>query len=272
MQFLAYSEVPETGIGQVFKNAAWRGLLWVTVIMAVITAYTAIPKGEPTNPVLIAVPGTVTLLAGLLLLWRLRQALGRRNWLIKAADNGLFINLQSNTGAPLAEGAPEVFFVPREAIASISRVRELRTLPDRHGRYKNHYTYFDIALRSPAPDQLLVGLAQIRRNPRLRSGIGIRRDIVGAVRLHDRHTIRLVWDWMAPRELAAAQWFEARYPSKPLEKVEAPGWENLSQAARETYIDTLWEWGHVQDAVHLSSLLHNTSPRKAAMDLADRLG
>jgi len=272
MQLLTYSEVPEDKITQTFKNAAWRGLFWVTVIMAVITAYTAIPKGEPTSVVLIAVPGTVTVLSGLLLCWRLAQALNRRNWLVKAAGNGLYINLQSNTAAPLAKGVPEVLRLPRETVAHVTRVQELRKLPDRHGHYKNHYTYFDLALTAPVSEDLLVALAQIRRNPALRGGFGIRRDLPGAVRIHDRHTIRLVWDWMTPRELATAQWFEKNYPAEPLKKIEGPGWDKMDSEERERYIDTLWEWGHVQDAILLASVTRKTSARTAANYLADRLG
>ena len=272
MHFLTYPELPEDTITQTFKNAAWRGLLWVTIIMAVITAYTAIPKGEPTSPVLIAVPGAVTVLAGMLLFWRLRQARKRRNWLVKAAADGLYINLQSNTAVPLAEGAPQSLFIPRATVAHVTRIQELRTLPDRHGHHKNHFSYFDITLQEPVPEALLVGLAQIRRNPRLRGGVGIRRDFHAPVRVAGPHAIRLVWDWMSPREFAAARWFEAHYPAEPFRKIEEPGWKKMAPEDRERYIDTLWEWGHVQDAVRLHSLLRKTSERSAAIDLADRLG
>jgi len=272
MQLLTYSEIPEDEIVQTFKNAAWRGLLWVAVIMAVITAYTAIPKGEPTNPVLIAIPGAVTVLSLLLLVWRLRQARNPRNWLLKAVDTGLYINLQANTAVPLAKDTPQVIFVPRDSVASITRVQELRTLPDRHGHYKHHYGYFDVQLIDPLPEALLLGLAQIRRNPQLRGGVGIRRDFHAPVRINGPHTIRLVWDWMTPRELSAAQWFEGHYPVAPFKKIEEPGWEKMAKADQEIYIDTLWEWGHVQDAVHLSSLTRTTSERTAARYLADRLG
>lgn len=272
MRFLTYNEVPKDQITQTFKNAAWRGLLWVAVIMLVITAYVAIPKGEATNPILIAVPGAFTVFSMLLLGWRLRQAMDARNWLVKASASGLYINLQANTTAPLADGTPEVLFIPRALVTSIARVQELRTLPERHGSYKHHFGYFDIALAEPLPETLLLGLAQIRRNPKLRGGVGIRRDFHAAVRIHDQHTLRLVWDWMSPRELAAAQWFERHYPAEPLRKFEGPGWDALSPEEREIYIDTLWEWGQVQDAVHLSSLTRKTSERTAAKYLADRLG
>ena len=135
MEFLRYADVPEDRVTQTFKDAAWRGLLWAAAIMSFVTLYTAIPKGEPTNPVIIAVPAAGTLLMLLLLLWRLRHGLHPRNWLVKGAENGLYINLQANAAVPPAKGASEVFFVPAEAIAGVQRVREKRTLPDRHGQY-----------------------------------------------------------------------------------------------------------------------------------------
>lgn len=272
MQFLNYDEIPADRVTQTFKSASWRGLFWVTVIMAAITAYTAIPKGHPTNPVIIAVPAAVTLLSALLMLWRLRQAWDRRNWLVKGTDEGLYINLQSDTAIPLVPDAPVVLFIPTTEITSVQRVQETRTLPQRSGKYRNHYSYFDLALREPLSEELLMALARIRRNPALRNGAGIRRDVHAPVRIHDRHTLRLVWDWMAPRELAAAEWFEARYPAEPFKKIKEPGWDRMKEAEREAYIDTLWEWGYVQDAVHLSAMMRTISERNAARRLADRLG
>lgn len=272
MEFLTYGQVPEDRVIKTFKDAAWRNLLWATIIIAAITGYTAIPKGGPTNPALIAVPALVTVLIGLLFLWRFQQCRNPRNWLVKAAEEGLYLNLQSNVTAPLAKDAPAVFFVPADAIARIMLVQEARALPERHGHYKNHYSYFDLALHEPVPESLLVALAQIRRNPRLRAGVGIRRNWHGAVRVHDQHTIRLVWDWMTPQETGAAQWFASRYPTEPRKKIQEPGWGKMTPEEREAYIDTLWEWGHVQDAVHLSSLVRSTSARAAARYLSDRLG
>lgn len=272
MQFLDYSMVPEKQVLCTFKNAAWRGVFWATIILAFVTAYTAIPKGEATNPIFIIVPGIATLLSGLVMVGRLRENLNRRNWLVKATNDGLYLNLQPNTAAPLVPQAPEVLFLPRPVIVSISRRHELRTLPDRHGHYKTLLSYFDLELADPVPEALLVALAQIRRNPRLRHGLGIRRDAVGAIRVQDRHTIRLLWDWMSPRELRAAQWFAGQYPSEPFKQVEEPGWEKLTPEQQATYIDTLWEWGYVQDASHLSSMTRKVSQRKAILDLAERLG
>lgn len=272
MQFFTYADVPDKHVTKTFKDAAWRSLLWVTVIMAVITGYTAIPKGEATNPVLIAVPFFATMFFGLLGLWRLQQCRNPRNWLVKATGDGLYLNLQPNITAPLATDAPSVFYVPNEAIRTVTRVQESRTLPERNGQYKNHFTYFDLEVSETIPETLLVALAQIRRNPRLRGGIGIRRDLHGAVRVQGPFTLRLVWDWMTPRELAAEAWFGTRYTLEPLKKIKTPGWDKMTPEEQETYIDTLWEWGHVQDAVHLSSLTRTTSARAAANYLSDRLG
>ncbi len=272
MQFIDYDDIASSQITQTFKNASWRSLLWVVLITGVITAYTAIPKGSPTNPVLIAVPGLVTLFFFGLFLWHLRLGRNPRNWLVKASEQGLYINLQANVSVPPTKDAPSVVFLPKECITSIHRTQELRTLPARHGRYKNTFTYFDLCLRDTLPEELLVALAQIRRNPAIRGAIGLRKDLQIAVRVEGPHTLRLVWDWMTPRELAAEEWFKTHYTVGEKKKFSGPGWDTIKADAKDAYIDTLWEWGDVQDAILQKSLKDTISERQAARELVDRLG
>lgn len=272
MQFIYDETIPAQQVTQTFKNASWRSLLWVVVIMAVITGYTAIPKGEPTNPILIAVPAFATLFFGGLFVWHLWRGANPRNWLLKATEDGLYINLQSNVGVPPTRDVPVAVFVPRDAIAGVTRVQEFRTLPARSGHYKNTFAYFDFTLSEPLPEELLVALARIRRNPAIRGDTGIRRDIQGAVRVENRDTIRLVWDWMSPRELAAEAWLAKHYVVNKPDRFSAPGWETMDSERQDAYIDTLWEWGDVQDAVHLKSIKDAISERNAARILVDRLG
>jgi hypothetical protein len=272
MQFLSYDDIPPAQITQTFKNASWRSLLWVVVITGIITAYTAIPKGTPTNPALIAVPGLVTLFFAGLALWHFRLARNPRCWLLKGSEQGLYINLQSNVNVPPTEGAPAVLFVPAESVETVTRVHELRTLPTRHGQYKNNFTYFDIELRETLPDDLLVALAAIRRNPAMRGSIGLRKDFYCAVRLENQHIVRLVWDWMTPREFQTEGWFRSAYEVGDMQELRGPRWDGMSNPDKDFYIDTLWEWGDVQDAVLQKSLKDTISERAAARELMDRLG
>jgi len=272
VQLLNYPEVHQAEIRQTFKNVSWRSLALVVIVMAAITGYTTIPKGEPTSPILIAIPGLLTVLFSVLLLLRFLQCRSHRNWLVKLSDAGAYVNLQSEITTPAAAGVAEVLFIPREMVESITRVRELRILPYRGGQHRAHYAYFDIAVTEPLPEALLLALARIRRNPKLKGGTGIRRDFHSPVRIENGQTLRLVWDWMTPREEDAAKIFAAEYVLSPARKVNAPKWSALSLEEKDRYIDTLWEWGHVEDAVHLSAMIRNTSARTAARYLADRLG
>lgn len=272
IELLNYADVPTAGIRQTFRNVSWKSLAMVVVVTAAITGYTAIPKGEPTSPIYIAIPGLVTLFFGVLLIQRMLQCRSPRNWLLMLADNGMYLNLQSEITTPAAAGVAEVLFIPRDAVESFTRVRELRVLPHRGGQYKTHYAYFDIAVTEPLPEDLLLALARIRRNPVLRGGTGIRRDFHSPVRIENSHTLRLVWDWITPREDDAAKIFAAEYTLGPRRKFDGPTWSTLSPEEKDRYIDTLWEWGHVEDAVHLSTLVRSTSARTAARYLADRLG
>lgn len=272
MQLIHYNAIPKDQVIQTFKNASWRSLLWVVVIMGVVTAYTAIPKGEATNPVLIAVPGLATVFFFLLFLWHLHKSRNPRNWLVKATEDGLYINLQSNVNVPPTEGVSPVVFLPVSSITSMHRVHEVRKLPARHGYYKNNFSYFDIVLDGPIPEELVVSLAQIRRNRAIRGAVGFSRDMYTAVRVKDRNTLRIVWDWMTPRELAAAEWFSDRYRVEDLEQTKGPDWESLSPDAQDDYIDMLWEWGDVQDATLQKSMKDTISERQAAIQLSDRLG
>ncbi len=272
MQFINDSSITDAPVVQTFKNASWRSLAWVVLIMAVITAYVAIPKSGPTNPVLIAVPAMATLFFAGLGLWHFNRCRNQRNWLVKATELGLYINLQPNVHVPPAAEAALAIFLPSESIASITRVQEYRRIPGRHGEFKNSFTYFDICLHEALHDELLIALAHIRRNPARRGVVGYRKDLFGGVRLEDQYTIRLVWDWMTPRELAAEAWFAQRYTMGETKKFSGPGWGKMTGPEKDAYIDTLWEWGEVQDAIHLKSLKDTISERRAAIELADRLG
>ena len=272
MQLLAYDNIEPTQITQTFKNASWRSLLWVVVITGVITAYIAIPKGTPTNPALIAVPALVTLFFAGLALWHFRLARNPRCWLLKGSEQGLYINLQSNVNVPPTQDAHAVLFVPKESVDHITRVHELRTLPARHGQYKNNFTYFDVRLGETIPDDVLVALAAIRRNPAIRGSMGLRKDLHCAVRLENQRAIRLVWDWMSPRELQTEAWFRSTYEIGDMQTLSGPGWDNMSNPEKDNYIDTLWEWGDVQDAVLQKSLKDTISERAAARALVERLG
>lgn len=272
MQFLNYSEIPEAEIRHTFKNVSWKSLAMVVMVIAAITGYTAIPKGEPTNPIFIAIPGMVTVFFGGLLVVRFQQCRSPRNWLVKLSEAGIYLNLQSEIRTPPAAGIEQAFFIPRENVEQITCIREFRVLPERHGEYKNHFAYFDIALTEAVPEDLLIALARIRRNPALRGGTGIRRDFHCAIRIENARTVRLVWDWMTPREDDAATTFGTEYPLAPKMKINAPKWSKLSPEERDRYIDTLWEWGHVEDAIHLSAMTRSTSARTAARYLQERLG
>jgi hypothetical protein len=272
VQLLSNSEVPATEVRHTFRNVSWKSLAMVVIVTAAITGYTAIPKGEPTHLIYIAIPGLVTVFFGGLLILRFLQCRSPRNWLVKLAEAGIYVNLQSEITTPAAAGVAEVLFVPRDIVESITRVRELRILPHRGGQYKTHYAYFDIAVTEPLPEALLLALARIRRNPVLRGGTGIRRDFHSPVRMENGQTLRLVWDWITPREDDAAKLFAAEYTLGPRRKFNGPIWSELSPEEKDRYIDTLWEWGHVEDAVHLSTLVRSTSARTAARYLADRLG
>lgn len=272
MHLMDRGEMTEAAIRHTFQNVSWKGLAVVVLVMAAITGYTAIPKGEPTAVIFITIPALVTAFFAALLALRYYQSRNPRNWLLKLADEGVYVNLQSEITTPAASGVPEVFFISREDVVAVARVRELRTLPQRHGHHKSHYDYFDLVVGHDLPEALLVALAQIRRNPRLKRGTGIRRDFLAAVRLEDARTLRLVWDWMTPREDEAAKIFATVYEVKPRRKINTPKWEGLSPEDRDRYIDTLWEWGHVEDAIQLSALTRKTSAQTAARYLADRLG
>jgi len=67
MTILPIDQAPEQGVTHAFRNRSWLPFLMVTLVMAGITAYVAIPKGDAGQAVYIAVPGfTTCVLAGML--------------------------------------------------------------------------------------------------------------------------------------------------------------------------------------------------------------
>jgi len=265
MKLIPPDEIPKQGIRRIYRNYSWLGLLGVTAIMGAITAYVAIPKGTPTNPVLIVLPGLATLLFLVLTLLKLRVALRSSNWLLCEAEQGLYVNLRSYMNYHLPPEDKTVLFIPKEAVAAIGKTEEVRRSQDR-------FPHIDIYLQDAPPPEVREALYTERRREGATGFLGRGKHHDYPVRVIDPPAIRLVWDWIRPKEQRALDLLGETYPIAPDRTTQQPDWNTMNDEQKEAAIAELWETGHVDDAVRLYRQMHSMSERNARKQLRERFG
>ena len=255
MKLLRLKDAPGRDAGPVFRNRSWRAVAAASGVMAGITAYVALPKGEATGVVLIAVPALVTLFFVALLALRLRLCLRPENWLLRIGREGLYIHLRSFMNHHLPEDTPTVLFLEDKEITGVCLRREDRYFPGRHrGTSHDRFSYIDLVTAfaggAADVDALAKALHEERHLPgKARMDFPVR--LVAPLHEGDPAIVRLVWDQIRPGEEVAIAALEARFPRLPDAHSTPPRWSSLDDAAKEALIARLWEMGHVDDAEQL---------------------
>ena len=252
MQLVSIDDVPKENILKTFKNQSWLSLLAVVVVMTGITLIVALPKSEPTNPVLVAIPTLVTLLFAGMLLLRWRECRQKENWLVKLTEGGMYINLRSYRNLHLPRDKHQALFLPKESVTGIGLTRELRYIPDRHRETKDQFSYIDIMLTPDVDLSPVQGvLYEERRLEAPQGWIKRKKYHDYPVRVLQPAGIRLVWDWMRPAENQALEAFGEQYPLVEDRFVKLPRWGDLDKEAQAAWLQQLWEEGHEQDVMWL---------------------
>lgn len=263
MKLYRYDEIPEKAIRRSYRHAGWRALAAAALFMGVITAYVALPKYGPTNPVLIAVPGSLTLLLGVLMLLRARAGAHKHNWILKESEAGLYVNLRPAHNLHLSDDDPCVLFVPTAEIGALGRSLETRELPDRNGPSIYHWSYIDIYLTHDNTDEVVQRLrAERRLNQKRHAG-------VYPVQVLDPPAVRLMWDWIRPAEDAAMRRLGEHWSVAPDRKINHGPWDDLSDATKAAVIAELWEQGHLLEAHRAYRMWHGVTAKKAWIGLEE---
>ncbi len=257
MTILPFNQAPETGVLHTFRNRSWLPFLMVTLVMAGITAYVAIPKGDASQPILVAVPGFTTLILALMLAARLRLTMGSRNWLLKTTERGLYINLRSCLNRHLPGESHRVLFIPAGEVAAVRKTLEQRHVPYRRTRVdgvassRDRFSCIDIHLAHGDTEALRRVLREERRMPPPHGWIARRKHHDYPVRVIEPPGVRLTWEWIRPGEDIAIRLLAGQYEAAPDREEKLPRWETLDDAGKEGFILDLWERGHETDALRL---------------------
>ncbi len=207
-----------------------------------------------------ALPGALALLFLALGLVRWHACRRPGNWLLRAGEKGLHINLRSYRNASLPDDAPTVLFIPREEVAAVCRTHEVRSILRRRGYAEEFVIYIDFYLQEGAR---LEPVREALRAERRRMPARGRKHHDYPVRVIDPPGIRLVWEHVRPGENQALQLLAAHYPLAPDQKRRTPRWDKLDDAGKEAHIAELWENGHVDQAVRLVRVHRKCSLRDA---------
>ncbi|MCC6144634.1 MAG: hypothetical protein IT368_12575 [Candidatus Hydrogenedentes bacterium] len=257
MQFLTPSQVPGHEKGRSFRSFSWIALAAVAAVMFGGALVAALMRGG--NPVVFLLPALVGCLFLALALLRWRACARPTNWILRQADNGLYINLRSFLNYHLPPEDETVLFLPAHEIAAVGKVYQKLVCPARHGSTVHHSSFIALYLTHEETGPIEARLRQERR--RIPHRALRKKTLHYPVRLGAPGEIRLLWDWVRPAEDRALHCLAAQYPLAPNRKVASAAWESISEEEKADRIVRLWEEGYVDEARALYKFHHHARSR-----------
>lgn len=271
MRLYRSSEISEWPEAKEFRDQSWWGLAAVIGLLALMCVYLAAPNSGPTAPALVIIPGSLGLVLGAILIFRLRNYLQKGNWLLRSTQEGLWINLRSGFNKHLPEEHETVLFIPKDEVAAICRTKEVRELPSFRGGYKDVYSYIDVYLSHEDTEAVVDCLRRERRMEGASSWGSSTKHHDYRVRVINPPGIRLVWEWIKPGEEQTLNELGKDYPITKTRNLRRPDWDDLSEAEKEAFIAELWEIGHLQQAIGLVRHHRQCSARRAKIYLEENV-
>lgn len=247
MKLVSANGVPQIQFHHSYRDRSWLGLAFGILIFIFLMFLISFRPGKEA-PILMAFPLALALLLLFLLLRRLWHLLSRENWLLRVADEGLYINLRSPYNRHLPRPHPTLLFIPKEEIAAVCKTRQTRELPGHRGGSKDVVSYVDIYLNHEDTSALREIL---RAERRLKAERGPKHHDY-RVRVIDPPGVRLVWEWIKPGEATALRQLAKYFPVAPDQRIQYAKWERLNEQQKVGLIAELWEEGHVTTAIQLA--------------------
>ena len=152
VRLIREGDVPRLDDGRTFRYSAARAVAAVIVVIAAAVALVVVGRMRGVPP---AYFGAAILL---LILWMytgmIRARFTPANWLVRVADDGLFIKFRSYLNHHMPAQDPVVVFVPFLELRRARMVRETRTMPSsgRTGTTWQRRTLVELMLRDDAPE------------------------------------------------------------------------------------------------------------------------
>ncbi len=255
--------VPVSGSLLVYRDVSWRGLVWAGLIFGCVAAYVVLPGETLLSRGVAIIPGVtafILIAMGVSQRWRA----GSR-WLLIAAHEGLYVNVDYCEGYPVAGEMSRTLFIPREEIQTISLFAEEMRLPHRFGMTRHHLGYLDIALNLPVPEDAFVLVAQ-RHEQLYRAG----KSGPFPIRMASRKRVRLCWSAIRPDELVALKQLSVYYPLASAHHIVYPEWDPLSDEQRNIFLDELWQTGMRAEALFQARMHLGISLKEAREFLEKR--
>ena len=264
MRVLPIEHLSEGGIRNTFKDRSWLPLAIVSVAMAACAGYVILVNGASIKAIPAIFPGGLALLMLVLAAARLRLCRKPGNWLLKVAEDSLYVNLRSYRNAHLPHAGHKILHIPKDEVAAMRQAHETHRFPKRWAGWAHReFCYIDIVLKDIDTNPLAQALHEERR-------LAARRKTHSyPVRLLDPPCVRLVWDWIRPGEEDAAKTLAETYPTAPEERTTQARWESLDDAEKEARMADLWETGYLAEAIRLAQKHYVIGPSAARRRFED---
>ena len=243
-------DVPLERATQVYRDASWRALGLVVLIMSALPMVIVWANPyEKNNIALVAFTAAVALFCFILFLRQFIRAMRKHHWLLAQAEEGLYLNLLHHHRQTQETGkASGALFIPRAMIAAVGKTHESRRFEGRYG-HERHFAYIDLYLTLEDTGELRAALRRERRK------LPHARDFKCHVRLPAPGVVRLLWDRVYPPENTAIELLARDYATMADRSVKYADWARLSKEEKALVVHDLWETGHVEEAVRLHRIV-----------------
>jgi hypothetical protein len=277
MRLLRATEVPATPRDRVFRSSPLYGVLFVLACFGLCAGMIVSRWPGPR----LAYYLSATILIFLLLMHKLVVArFSPSNWLVRVADDGLFIHFRSYLNDHLSAEDPTVVFLPYPDIRSTRLIRErLQTLDSDGARSVQTRRLVELELAiDPAP------LAAALATECARSAAWERRWYGRSATLYNDYPVirqsppflRLEWQ-VAPRASVFLDCLRQRVQIAPPVAIseDFTNLQGLSRERQEQRLRELNQRGHTIDAVYMARRLYGldlTQASKFVKELSEGVG
>lgn len=254
-------DVPRYGVEFTYRHSRLTPLLVVAAAVAFAVGWTLFVVVHGGSFVLY-LPAVVAAVAAAITLTGARAAFMPSNWLLKSAQDGVYLKFRSYLNQHFGDREPTVVHLAPADIDGVRVSRERLTLPNRDGGdLRATLTHLDILLAQPATDLLHEPLD--RERVRIHgSGWRGRARIDHPVRLVTPRTLRI--NWKASRPVAhAADLLGRRYGREEDVLVVHQPWSEQSPEDQEALILDLSERGELLTAMRLAQMRYDLDAGEA---------
>lgn len=254
-------DVPRYGVENTYRHPRATPLLVFAASAAFMAGWTLFMHARGSSFVLYLPALAAAVVAGYTLAgaW---AAFRSSNWLLKSAQDGLYIQFRSFLNRRLPDDGPTVVHFPPTDIEGVRVTREQLTLPNRDGGDMiTTLTFIDIVLHTGDTAGLREALRRERTQVSATAWRGATH-LQFPVRIPEPNVIRIHWTAQTSAD-RAADYLSARYGRLEDKTIIREPWHALEPEGQEALIVDLCERGEVVTAMRLAQLRYDLNAREA---------